>query len=314
MRKLNFSMNVSSDALLQANPKEFYTAALLEQRSTSFMRQVLNVKEKTKIGGLSFGQLLFEAGCDFVGSDSDLGAKLMEPCKIQIGTEICLYELESSFLADWMKPGSNVPDFMPTEFAPFFYGELSRYVSHKLELLTWQGNDTLNPLLNFLGVCNGLNRVLGFAPIPVAQRITGVAITAANVISQLTLMYNQIPSELIVQKEEVLWFVSPNVADAYRLAVASQSAEVYTAQEPALNFLGYTLTVGQGMSDNTSTLSLKNNYVFLTDLVSDPSSLNIINMLQTTGDAKIRVRGDFKFGVDFLNESEWVTYGIPVLP
>ena len=34
-------------------------------------------------------------------------------------------------------------------------------------------------------------------------------------------------------------------------------------------------------------------------------------MKETTGDRKIRVISDFKVGFNFLNDDEWVTYGIP---
>jgi hypothetical protein len=71
------------------------------------------------------------------------------------------------------------------------------------------------------------------------------------------------------------------------------------------------LTVAQGMSDDVMTLSLADNYVFLADLVSDPEDLTVIDMSKTIGDKTIRVRSDFKFGVDFLNDAEWVAYGLP---
>jgi hypothetical protein len=75
--------------------------------------------------------------------------------------------------------------------------------------------------------------------------------------------------------------------------------------------LGYELVIGEGMSDNVMTLSLANNYIFLADLVSDPTDLTTINMKETTGDRKIRVISDFKVGFDYLNDAEWVVYGIP---
>ena len=311
-RELRMSMNVATAALLQVNPKEFYTQALLANRSSAEFRQVLNIKEKTKIGSLSFGSLLFPADCEFVGGDQNLDAKLMDVCKIQLGTELCMYELETSFLADWMNAGSN-GDWLPAEFASFMYEELGRNVSDLLEVLTFQGDTAVafNPAnpATFIGLCDGLEKQLCDATIPAAQVIAGTAVTQANVISQLTLIYNQIPRRLKQNKADVLWFVSQNIADAYQLAVAVQSAEVYTTQDPILNFLGYKLTVGTGMTDNVSLLSMRNNYVFLADLVSDPEDLNVIDLSKTTGDKKIRVRSDFKVGFNYLNDAEWVTYG-----
>jgi hypothetical protein len=307
-RKVHFGMEVTNNALLQVNPKEFYTRALLANRSSSEFRQLLGIKESTKIAALDFGTLLTEADCNFVANDSELSAKTMDVCKIALNTEVCQFEIEQSFLADWMNQGSN-GDFMPAAFATHFYDQLGRTVSDQLEYLTWQG-DVAGESGDYLELCDGLEKQLSGADIPVAQKIAGTAITSTNVIAQMTLVYNQIPRPLKNRKSETKWFVAPNVADAYRLAVAVQSAEMYTTKEAPLNFLGYTLSIGEGMSDDTMTFSLQSNYIFLADLLSDPTDITTINMKETTGDRKIRVISDFKVGFNFLNDDEWVTYGI----
>jgi hypothetical protein len=307
-RKVHFAMDVTTNALLQVNPKEFYTRALLANRSSAMFRQLLGIKEATKIAALDFGTLLTEADCDFVANDSTLSAKTMNICKIALNTEVCQFEIEQSFLADWMNAGSN-GDFMPAAFATHFYDQLGRTVSDQLEYLTWQG-DTEGATGTYLDLCDGLEKQLSGADIPVAQKIAGTTITPSNVVAQMTLVYNQIPRALKNRKSEIKWFVAPNVADAYRLAVATQSAEMYTTKEAPLNFLGYELTVGDGMTDSTMTFSLQSNYIFLADLVSDPSDITTINMKETTGDRKIRVISDFKVGFNYLNDDEWVTYKI----
>jgi len=312
-RTLNLNLDVTPNALLQVNAKEFYSKALLEDRSSAKFRQILGIKEKTKIASLDFGNLLTAADCNFVPSDSFLDAKSMEISKIALNTEICQFEIEQSYLSEMMNQGSN-GEFLPAEFATHFYAELGRAVSNQLEILTFQG-DILNGT-GYLNLADGLEIQLRKATttIPTAQRVVGANITSANVIAQLTLMYNQIPTALKNRKAEILWMVAPNVADAYRLALALQSSEQYTNKDPELSFIGYTLTVGDGMTANKMMLSLVNNYIFLADLVSDPTDLTTINMKETTGDRKIRVISDFKVGFNFLNDEEWVTYGLPILP
>lgn len=307
-RKVNFAMDVTNNALQQVNPKEFYTKSLLANRSSAEFRQILGIKDSTKIGALDFGNILTEADCNFVSSDSELSAKTMDICKIALNTEVCQFEIEQSFLADWMNQGSN-GDFMPAQFATHFFDQLGRTVSEQLEYLTWQG-DTAGATDTYLDLCDGLEKRLSGATIPVDQKIAGTNITSTNVVAQMTLVYNQIPRALRNRKSDVRWYVASNIADAYRLAVAVQSAEMYTTKEAPLNFLGYELHVGDGMTDSTMTLSLQSNYIFLADLVSDPSDITIINMKETTGDRKIRVISDFKIGFNFLNDAEWVTYKI----
>lgn len=307
-RDLTFSMEVTNNALLEVNAKEFYTKALLADRSSARFRQLVGIKESTKIGTLDFGNILTEADCDFVVGNSTLSAKTMNVCKIALNTQVCQFEVEQSFLADFMNKGSN-GDFMPAVFASHFYDVLGQTVSQQLELMTWQGNSG-GSTETFLDLCDGLEVQLSGADIPTAQKIAGTAITSANVISQMTLVYEQIPKALRNRKADVKWFVASNVADAYRLAVAVQSAEMYTTKDSPLTFLGYQLEIGDGMSDDVMTLSLQSNYIFLTDLISDSSDLNTINMKETTGDRKVRVLSDFKVGFNYLNDAEWVTYNI----
>lgn len=315
-RELRFGTTVATNALLQKNPKEFYTEALLENRSSAQFRQILNVKEKEKIASLSFGTLLFPADCEYQGGNQTLDAKEMEVCKIQIGTDLCMYELETSFLADWMKSGSN-GDWLPADFATFMFAELGRNVSEQLEVLTWQGDtdvvfDETDPT-TFIGLCDGLLKKLCDATIPAGQAIVGAPNTSSNVISQLTLVYNAIPARLRTKRQSVKWFISQNIADAYLLAVAVQSAEQYTNKVADLSFLGYTLTVGEGMPNDVMTVSLADNYVYLADMVSDPSDLNVIDLNKSIGEKKIRVRSDFKIGFDYFNDAEWVVYGVDCL-
>ena len=49
-------------------------------------------------------------------------------------------------------------------------------------------------------------------------------------------------------------------------------------------------------------------------MLSDQEDITTINMKATTGDRKIRSISDFKFGVDLVNDDEWVVYGIPATP
>lgn len=312
-KKYLFDLSVASSALLQVNPKEFYAKTLLSDRSTSLFRQMVNVKEKTKVANVLFSDVLQEADCDFAATNQTLSAKEMEPCKFNIGVELCQWDLESSFLADWMKAGSAPSDFMSggnmAAFATHFYDQLSKKVNEELEILTFQG-DTDGATSTYLDLCDGLEKQLAFETGLGDRRIVGTTITSSNVVAQLTLAYNQIPKALRKKKGEILWLISPEVADAYRLAVATASAETYVVKDAELKFLGYSLTVAEGISDNVMIVSLKSNFIFLTDLVSDQEAIQTIDMSKTTGDRKIRALGSFKFGVNYVNPSEFVTYGI----
>lgn len=310
-KKYEFDIAVAADALYTPNAREFYTKAFIETSSLTAFRKLMNIKEKTKIGNLTFTDPVQAANCEFVATDSDLNAKEMEPCKLSIMTEMCQFDLESSFISESMAAGSNGP-FVPADFASHYYDQLGLQTGESLEYLVWQGDTTSGS--GSLALCDGMfKKFYDDGTIPAAQDIAGISITASNVVAEMTKVYQAIPSALKRKKNQLIWFVSSNVADAYALAVAQASAEQYTTKSEDLRFVGIQLVVGEGMFDDTMCLSINTNYIFLTDLMNDWSTINTIDLKQTTGAAKVRTRSDFKFGVDFLNPEEWVVYGNPIV-
>lgn len=313
MEGMNYelSMDVALDALLAVNPQEFYESALLEQRSTSLMRPILNLKEKTKIGKVGFEDPLLPFGCEWQGTNSDLSAKEMECDKVMIQTEICLSDIETSFVAQWLTAGTAGVD-LPAQFRQHFFNELARAVSNSLEYLTWQGDKSLDFATDgSLAITDGLNVRLANAVIPTAQRIAATATTAANIIDKLKSIYDKIPATYReMNQENILWFIPSSWAGFYKQAVASASNEMYFVKNPDLSFLGIKLEIGYGMVDNTSVVSRKMNYCFLADLISDQTNLTVVDMTKTAGIYKMRVTSTFKFGINILNDAEFVVYGI----
>jgi len=122
-----------------------------------------------------------------------------------------------------------------------------------------------------LAGCSGLQAAFSgsYSSNTSTVQISGVSITSANVVAEMTKVYNAIPNKNQNRKKELAWYVSSNVADAYRLAVATVSVETYLRQDLPLSFLGIEVRTAEGMSDNTMALSLKDNFIFLTDLMSD---------------------------------------------
>jgi len=304
------SMEVALEAVNEVNPQEFYMKAMLENRSSSLFRQVLNLKEKTKIGNVGFEDPVLPFGCTWEGTNSNLGAKEMETEKLMIQTEICLSDIESSFIAQWMTPGTEGVD-LPSQFRQHFFEELARAVSNSLEYMTWRGDKALDPVTyGSLSCIDGLEKQLTLAAIPTAQRLSGTAPTVSTIIATLNSMYNKIPESYDDKSEEILWFIPSGWAKLYKQAVAAASAEAYYTKNVPLDFLGIKLEVAKGMSANKSTISRKVNYIMLADLLSDQQNLKVIDQSNTTAVYTMRVTSTFKYGVNYLNDEEWVTFGI----
>jgi len=301
-------LTVAGSAAYQVNPQEFFSKALLGGGSYNTFRTFVNVKEKTSVASLEFGTVLTAENCDFVGNGASLSAKTMSVTSLAINTEFCQYTLENAFVSQWMKAGSNVTDFGPAEFMSVYYERLAAKVANDLELLAWRGDTTgsTNTLID------GLEKKLKLANAPgVIVTPTATSITSANVVAELAKAAALIPDAIKYRTQDLVIYVAPGVAQAYQIAIASSTGNpaIYALTDAnPLSFLGIKMVVAEGLSANKFTISLSDNYVYLTDMLGDFSEIITINMKETTGDRKIRTISDLKFAVDFVNPTEIVTY------
>ena len=71
-----------------------------------------------------------------------------------------------------------------------------------------------------------------------------------------------------------------------------------------LRYLGIPMIVCDGMGANTLFAARKSNLLYLTDLESDYSDLQVINMYETTGEPNVRFVTRFKMSFDFMIPEE----------
>jgi hypothetical protein len=310
-KKYLFELDVDLSAAHVVNPQEFFSKALLGDRTTTYFRQFVNINSKTKIGSLEFDDVIAEADCDFAATDSNLSAKLMEPCKLALGVELCQFDLQNSFVAEYMGK-SNTIDFTNTsgltpEFLAHYYDRLGAKLNDNLEKLTFRGSTGEFGATGsgYLALCDGLEVRLSDDAEVIG--ITAASVTTSNVIGEMNKVYSAIPAD-VAGDDDLIWLVSNNVYQAYLQAVAAASNELYYNRVPGSNFIDVEIVRAKGMSNNRMILTKRSNLIFLTDLVSPASELITINMKTTTGDRKLRTISDFTFGVDFVNPDEIVYY------
>jgi hypothetical protein len=314
-KKYLFELDVDLSAAHVVNPQEFFSKALLGDRTTKYFRQFVNINSKTKIGSLEFDDVIAEADCDFSATDSNLSAKLMEPCKLALGVELCQFDLQNSFVAEYMGK-SNTIDFANTsgltpEFLAHYYDRLGAKLNDNLEKLTFRGStgELGATASGYLALCDGLEVKLKDDNTVVGITATSSAITPTNVIAQMQRVYEAIPVE-IVGDDDLIWLVSNDFYQAYVQAVANASAELFYNRVPGSNFIDVEVIRAKGLSSKKMILTKRSNLIFLTDLVSPASELITINMKTTTGDRKLRTISDFTFGVDYVNPTEIVYYSV----
>jgi hypothetical protein len=303
-RNLKFDLDIETNALLCANPDEFYSKAYLSSPDiANNFRTLPGIKSKTKLANVTFGSLLKESTCNFTAPTDTLDAIDIDVCALSAMAQLCQFDLEQSFLALQMTKGSN-GDFTVASFMSYYWNEMANVIGQDLELLRWQGNTASEDSL--LSLCTGY-----LFPMFYDTDIIGLydgAITTANVLTVLESVVNAAPSTISRKKADLRLYVSTNVANAYELKAAQGNTQTYVTLPLGLTFLGINVVVCEGMPDNTILLTLRTNLIYAFDAEGDSKALRAVNLSDTVAEPYLRTRANMKAGFHYTNPSEIVLY------
>jgi len=305
-RNLKFNLDIETNALLAANPEEFYSKAYLSSPDIpNNFRTLPGVKSKTKLANVVFGQVLQAYNCAFTPSTDLLDAIDIDVCSLSAMAELCQFDLEQSFLALQMTKGSN-GDFTVASFMAYYWNEMAMTIGQDIELLRWQGDTTGgDPLLE---LCDGY-LVKMCADGDIVPLYSG-AINSGNVIATMEAVVLAAPSAIVRRKADLRMYVSTNVANAYELAAATGNTQTYVTLPLGLTFLGINVVTCEGMPDNTIVLTLKNNLIYSFDAEGDSKALRAINLSDSIAEPVLRTRANMKVGFHYTNAAEIVLYNV----
>ena len=302
-RKLKFDLDIETNALLCANPDEFYSRAYLTEDLVDNYRTLPGIKSATKLANVAFGNILQASNCSFTAPNDALDAIDIDVCPLSAMAQICQFDLEQSFVSLQMAQGSN-GDFTVASFMNYYWNEMSLRIQEDLELIRWQGDtESEDPIL---GLCDGYLKklcddTLGYATYAGAVDNTNVIATLTNI------LVNSNPA-IQRRKADLRFYVSSNVAQAYDLAAATGNTQTYVTLPLGLTFLGINVVTCEGMPDNTMVLTLKNNLIYSFDAEGDSKALKAINLSDTTAEPVLRTRANMKVGFHYTNPTEIVLY------
>ena len=304
-RKLKFDLDIETNALLCANPDEFYSRAYLTEDLVDNYRTLPGIKSATKLANVTFGNILAASNCNFTAPNDSLDAIDIDVCALSAMAQICQFDLEQSFVSLQMAQGSN-GDFTVASFMNYYWNEMSLKIQEDLELIRWQGDtESEDPVL---GLCDGyLKKLCG--DVDVVGRYNG-AITSSNVIDEMAATYNAAPAAVIRRKSDLRLYVSADVAAAYELAAASGNTQTYVTLPLGLTFLGIKVVVAEGMPTSTMVLTLKSNLIYAFDGESDSKNLKAVNLTDTVAEPYLRTRANLKVGFYYTNPAEIVVYSV----
>ena len=259
-----------------------------------------NVKFKEVIKKVATSGLIANASCDFADTGSvTLTERILQPEEFQVNIELC----KKDFRSDWeaVQMGYSSFDKLPPKFSDFLISHVAAKVAEKTEQNIWSGVNAN------AGEFDGFSTLLA-ADSDVID-VTGSAITASNVISELGSIVDAIPSSLYGQ-EDMYVYVSQNIARAYVRALGGFGASGLGAagtnsqgtqwwNNGSLSFDGVKLFVANGLADDTAVAAEKSNLYFGTGLLSDHNEVKVIDMGDLDGSQNVRVIMRFTSGVQY---------------
>lgn len=268
-----------------------------------------NVKFKEVLKRVSLSGAIANASCDFTDAGAVvLTERIIEPKELQVNLELC----KTPFQSDWeaISMGYSAHDNMPSTFADYFIGLMAGEIAQQTEQDIWSGTAGA-------GTFDGFATLLTAATLPAGQDITGVAVTAANVIDELGKVADAVPSSLY-GNEDLFIYVSQNVWRAYKRALGGFQADgkggngsmaMGTNQDIDIQYFdGIKVVVANGLADDTMVSTLKSNLYFGTGLLNDANEIKVLDMADLDGSKNVRFIARYTAGVQIAVLEDVVFY------
>ena len=310
------SVNIVSSSYSGEFSGKYVAAALLsaETLDKGGITVMPNVKYKSVLKKASTDNIVRDASCGFETEQGTLTLteKILQPEEFQVNLDICKKDLHSDWEAAQM--GFSAFDNLPANFSDFVLAHVAAKVADRTERNIWSGDTSTS------GQFDGFSTLLSVdADLPAANEVAGTTVDASNVVAQLGLIVDAIPSA-VYGKEDLHIYVAQNIYRAYVRALGGFGASGVGANGfdnkgnnqvlGDLFFDGVKIFPTAGLADNTAIAAEKSNLFFGTGLLNDMNEVRVIDMAETDGSQNIRVVMRFTSGVQYAQVGDIVTYGI----
>ena len=278
----------------------YISAALKASNSLDYLTMIENIKFKSNIQALNQTvNSVVDATCDFTAAGTlALTEKVLEPKNLQVNMDICKEDLLSSWEALQMRAGAGAPP--PASFSDYVISYIGETIADATENSIWLGNNaTAGEFTGFVtGGAVGRLVQAGNTVVDVANvGGAGTAFSATNILENLTNCSAAIPTA-VYMKEDLYIYMSPK---SYRLYISALSA-LTSFPFGSMNddytkvFEGLKIAVCNGMSNDVLVAAERSNLFFGTDLLSDQTRIDLLDMAQLDGSDNIRLLARYSGG------------------
>ena len=274
----------------------YISAALKASNSLDYLTMIENIKFRSNIQALNQTVAsVSDATCDFTRAGTlALTEKVLEPKNLQVNMDICKETLLSSWEALQMRAGAGAPP--PASFEDYVISYMGEIIAEATENSIWVGTNVAGQFNGFNGAATGL--LLPGVDATVVQSAATAAYTAANIIVNLQQAVADIPVA-VLGKEDLHIYMSQRTYQYYISAVSTLGyVNAYNMNGDYVPmFEGYKIAVCNGMIENQLVIAQKSSLFFGTDLLSDATRINLMDMAQLDGSDNIRMVARYSAGV-----------------
>jgi len=290
-------MAITVNSAFAGKAAGFYiSAALKASNSLDYLTMIENIKFKSNIQALNQTvNSVVDSTCDFTPAGTlALTEKVLEPKQLQVNMDICKETLLSSWEALQMRAGAGAPP--PASFDDYVISYMGEIIAQATEDSIWGGTNVAGQFNGFLGAVTGL--LLPGVDATVVQDGAAIPYTAANIIANLQSAVTAIPTTTL-GKEDLHIYMSQRSYQYYIGAVSTLGyVNAYNMNgEYVPMFEGYKLAVCNGMEENQMVVAQKSSLFFGTDLLSDATRINLMDMATLDGSDNIRMVARYSAGV-----------------
>jgi len=275
----------------------YINAALKESTSLDFLSMIENIKFKSNIQKYSNSGLIVAAACDFSSQGNLTGTEaVLQPTNLMVNLDLCKQELLDSWEAMQMRAGAGAPP--PASFDDYVISYMGEIIADGIEGMVWAGAGTAASFNGFCTTTTGVLAANGDVTDVATVGGAGSAINAGNVIENFQNTVAAIPTA-VYPKEDLYLYVSPKTWRLYIQAVSALTSFPYANMNEDYTkvFEGIKLAVCPGMTNDTIVAAQKSNMFFWTDLISDATRIQLMDMAQLDGSDNMRMVARFSGGV-----------------
>jgi len=261
-----------------------------------------NVNHKLSLRKIAYTDGTTAYTCGFAPAGAIvLNENVIEPFKFKNDFDVCKEDFRATWSDGIMGGGASNPT-APSDVMDAIQAEVLGAIGEKLEADIWTSSSNFDGFITLFDADADVNK-------PTADAV----VSEANVLSDyLKPALNALP--IALRNKDLVFAVSPDVAQAYGFYLSTQGIVYGNGNSDfALAFGRHTLTILNGLPENTVVIYEKKNLVFATGLTADHNQVALVDEDEIgllTG--KVRGKVVYNVGVGYYNPSEivYLTYAV----